>query len=128
MTEQNCMFGADDQRCGKPNGYTNLGCRGDACREAWAKYHFDHFGTEARETKLAAAGLFCEHPGCDRGMYAKVSGFCRKHHARFKRSGSSYGTYGPRGDADTVSDAQAMDQVLTAASDDSAAGGLCGPA
>lgn len=95
MPDEKCILGKEDPRCGSANGYTNLQCRGDGCRQAWAIYHYEHFGTEARESKLLSQGLVCKHPDCMRGQWAKITGLCKKHHARFKRTGSSWGVYGP---------------------------------
>ncbi len=112
MPDEQCLLGSEDARCGTANGYTNLECRGQACRQGWSIYHFEHFGTAAREERLLAEGLVCQHPGCERGQYAKVSGYCRMHHAKFKRTGSSYGVYGPPKKVETVTDDDVADAAL----------------
>ena len=67
------------ERCGWYCTYSNLGCRGSACRTAQTEF------MRGRETRTAEKGQLCVVDGCCRGDYAL--GLCRTHYARAKRTG-----------------------------------------
>ncbi len=45
----------DDPRHGTPNCYTNLHCRCDTCKKAWADYHRDYMNRNEWQARLHAS-------------------------------------------------------------------------
>lgn len=62
MTTKRIQPGDGDPRHGTQNGYTNLKCRCQFCRDAWATYHHARgYQTKYRD-KLTAKGMRRDSP------------------------------------------------------------------
>jgi hypothetical protein len=69
------MMHENDPRHGTVNGYSNLGCRCQPCRDAWAVYHRER-GYQARYIERCVASS-CGTPECERKPdRAYMTGYC----------------------------------------------------
>jgi hypothetical protein len=67
----------DDPRHGTTNGYGNLRCRCQPCRDAWAAKHREAGYTARYRDRNVAA--ICGTPGCDRKPdRAYLTGYCHR--------------------------------------------------
>jgi hypothetical protein len=86
------MLAADDPRHGTTNGYCNLGCRCDACRNAWTRYFVDwqHRTGRTRPVAVYRAEVAQRAEDYPHGTPAKYKrgcrcDECRAHQAAAKR-------------------------------------------